>query len=98
MEQPSQELLLSLVASVRAGLLQRGFHFLSRDEIDQLCGESSDASTRLRCLNLFAGSCSVDFETNRDVTAARLTDPSMAAEVEACASPDGSREMAHQAS
>ena len=75
MEQPSQELLLRLVDDARAGLSQRGFYFLSRDEIDQLCMDSSDLGARLRRLKLFAGTCGAQFETNRDVTVARLTNP-----------------------
>ncbi|HEX8310244.1 MAG TPA: hypothetical protein VF614_02930 [Chthoniobacteraceae bacterium] len=75
MEQPSQELLLRLVDDARAGLSQRGFHFLSRDEIDQLCANNPDPGLRLRQLKLFVRICGAQFETNRDVTAARLVNP-----------------------
>jgi hypothetical protein len=73
MEHPSQELLLRLAGDARAGLSQRGFHFLSRDEVDDLCGLSSDPGARFRRLKLFAGTCGAYFDTNRDITAARLT-------------------------
>ena len=69
---PSDDFLIGLSQSVQSGLAQRGFHFLSRDELDELSGPEASRAQRLQRLRLFAGTCGAELETNEDVTVARF--------------------------
>ncbi|MES2571483.1 MAG: hypothetical protein V4710_15700 [Verrucomicrobiota bacterium] len=61
-----------LIALVQAGLVRRGFHFLSTDELQHLWGSDSPRNVKLKRLREFARACGAAFEIDPRFCTARL--------------------------
>jgi hypothetical protein len=57
---------------VKAGLNQRGFHILGRDDLQEVCRSGMSGSEKLQLVHQFASQCGAEREIGLDFAAARF--------------------------